>query len=253
MDFPANSVVVFEENRTRGELYSLWLDEYDVDVAATKREADTVLDGAVVVAVLNQGFADGAASKLLEIVRARAPLCRVVATRERSDPFPDLNVDHQLVKPVFEEELVDLVETLLCRANYHLALSRYYQTNVDLSAFEIHDGDHPPDRTQYDELQQRASKLQKFIARLTKQMEQEDIRAVKRDILLERDIEETDSTEKIDSKYRPGKCTNCGQRWDGDADGEPAVTQLGAYVWRCGGCGHVQMAADPSHQHVNRW
>ena len=250
MEFPADNVVVFEENRTRGSLYALWLDDYDVDVAATKREADAALDGTVVVAVLNQEFADGAARKLLEIIRARAPVCRVVETCERSAPFPALGVDHRLVKPVFESELVELVERLLCRSNYHLALSRYYQTNLDLSSFEIHDGEPATEEDEYDQLKQRSSKLQRLIARLAKQMSKEDIRAVKREILLERTIETTESTEKLDSKYRPRSCTNCNVQWDDP--GEPSATQLGAYVWRCGGCGHVQMAADPSHQHVNR-
>lgn len=250
MELPADNVVVFEENRTRGSLYSLWLDEYDVDVAATKREADEVLDGDVVVAVLNQEFADGAAEKLLKIVRSRAPVCRVVATRERSSPFPSLGVDHQLVKPVFEEELIELVEQLLCRANYHLALSKYYQTNLDLSSFEIHDGEPATDEDEYDQLKQRSSKLQRLIAELAKRMNKEDIHAVKREILLERKIETTESTEKLDSKYRPRSCTNCNLQWDDP--GGPSATQLGAYVWRCGGCGHVQMSTDPSHQHVNR-
>lgn len=250
MEFPADNVVVFEENRTRGSLYSLWLDEYDVDVAATKREADEVLDGDVVVAVLNQEFADGAAEKLLKIVRSRAPVCRVVATRERSSPFPSLGVDHQLVKPVFEEELIELVEQLLCRANYHLALSEYYQTNLDLSSFEVHDGEPVGDEEEYNHLKQRSSKLRGLVAGLAEEMSEENIRAVRREILLERSVETTESTEKLDSKYRPQSCSNCNLRWD-DEEG-PSATQLGAYVWRCGGCGHVQMAADPSYQHVNR-
>lgn len=251
MELPADDVVVFEQNRTRGDLYALWLDEYEVEVAATKQEAEAVLDQSVAVAVLNQGFADGDAATLLEIIRSRAPVCRVVATRERSDPFPELSVDHQLVKPVFEEELVDLVETLLCRANYHLALSEYYQTNLDLSSFEITGDDRPEADEEYDELRERSSKLQELVARLAAAMTEEDIREVKREILIERTVETTGSTEKLDSKYRPQSCSNCGGRWN-DGDG-PSATQLGAYVWRCGGCGHVQMAADPSHQHVNRW
>lgn len=253
MKFPASTVAVFEENQMRADLYALWLDEYDVEVAVTKGEADEILDGSVVVAVLNQRFADGEASKLLEIIRARAPLCRVIATRERDDAFPDVNVDHQLVKPVFEEELVEMTERLLRRANYHLALGRYYQTNVDRSAFEIHDGGPATDEDQYDYLQRRANHLQKLIVRLSQEMSKEDVLAVKRDVLFESDIEEAESSEKIDDKYRPNKCSHCGQRWDGAPDGEPKVTQLGAYVWRCVDCRHVQMHADPSHQDIGSY
>ena len=250
MDLPADDVVVFEKNRTRGDLYALWLEEYDVTVAATRQEADAALDRQVVVAVLNQEFAGAETETLLDIVRSRAPLCRVVTTLNRSAAFPPLNADHQLNKPVFEDELVELVERLLCRANYHLALSKYYQTNLDLSSFEIYDGEPATGENGYDQLKQQSSKLQRLIAGLAKQMNKEDIHAVKREILLERTIETTESSEKLDSKYRPRSCTNCNLAWD-DPEG-PSATQLGAYVWRCSGCGHVQMAADPSHQHVNR-
>lgn len=252
MDLPAKNTVVFEENRTRGDLYRLWLDDYDVEVATTKQQADEVLSGSTVVAVLNQGFADGDARKLLKIIRSRAPLCRVIETRDQSATFPELAVDHHLDKPVFEEDLIGLVETLLARANYHFALSLYYQTNVDLSSFEISDESETIADQEYDVLQERATQLQQLIAGLTNEMTKEDIVAVKREILLDRDIEEKETKEKIDSKYRPSGCTNCDQSWKTAPGEQEKVTQLGAYVWRCINCGHIQMAADPSHQHVNR-
>lgn len=258
MHLPASTVAVFEENRMRADLYALWLDEYDVDVALTRGQAGEVLDGRVVVAVLNQRFADGEASKLLEIIQARAPLCRIIATRDRSDTYPDLNVDHHLLKPVFEEELVEMTERLLRRANYHLALGRYYQTNVDLSSFEIHDGGPATDEDEYDYLQRRATHLQNLIVSLSQEMTTEDVQAVKRDVLLDSDVEAAEKSdkkypEKIDNKYRPGKCSNCGQRWDSDPGEEPKATQLGAYVWRCINCSHVQMHGDPSHQDIGSY
>lgn len=254
MDFPADTIAVFEENRTRADLYAMWLDDYDVRVAAKRSRADDILDDEVVVAVLSQGFADGDASQLLEAVRSRAPLCRVLATRERSAAFSDLPVDRYLVKPVFEDELVEGVETLLKRSNYHLALALYYQTTIDLSSFEVVSRESSASEGKYEDLRQRATHLQALIADLISEMSEEDVRTVKRAATFDTDLAEVESAEKLDSKYRPEKCSNCGRSWNSASGPDADVSQLGAYVWRCTGCGHVQMGTDPSHRDVaDKW
>jgi len=253
MELPVATVAVFEESRTRADLYALWLDDCEVRTASTTGEVDGMLDGRVTAAVVSEGFGDGAAESVLDRIRERAPMCRVVATRDRSSPFPALNADQQLVKPVFEDALTDVIETLLCRANYHLALSYYYQTTIDLSTFEITDGDADTRSDGYEDLKQRASRLQGFIAKLTRAMDAEDIEAVKRDVTFAGEFSPEEHAEKVDSKYRPGKCSKCGQSWDRASGGDEHVRKLGAYVWRCVDCGHVQMRADPSHRDVGTY
>jgi hypothetical protein len=235
------TVIVFEENRTRAELYDLWLEEFDVRIAVTKRQADEKLDGNVAVAVLDLDFAD--AKTLVEIIRKRAPVCRVITTRDRSADAPDLDVAKQVVKPVFRDELDELVTRLLRRANYHLALRLYYRATVTLSHAELDTPETDIGDEETRRLQRRVSRLQTLVRALKSEMNQEDLIAVKQSL----DFENPRHHEQAPSRYRPDKCSTCGADWDGTGE-QPPVKRLGAYVWRCTECGHTQMRTGPSRQ-----
>jgi hypothetical protein len=249
MELPTTTVAVFEDNKTRADLYALWLEECEVRSVLTKRQADELVDSAVGVAVIDQEFAGGAAPKVLDLVRSRAPACRVAATRARSSAFPSLGVEHQLVKPVFEEDLVETVEKLLWRANYHLTLGHYYRTTTELAPLEI--GEPDTDEGRYHTLTDRADHLRKVLGAIRQEMTEEDVRAVVRSITVPDDIEQSETVEKVDSKYQPDSCSECRAEWTDAGESGPSVVRLAAHVWRCGNCGHVQMHTDPSHQRVN--
>lgn len=250
IDLPTSNVVVCEQNRTRADLYALWLDEYDVQTALTKREVEEVVDETIAVVVLDQSFGDGAAEEALEYFRSYAPQCRVVSTRERSSAFPRLGLDHNLVRPVFEADLVDIVETLVYRANYQLLLEHYYRTTVALSSYEWQGDEEATGAERYDRLRSRANYIQSLLSKLRPEMSDDDVRAVVSDITVE-DIPGLEGTESVDSKYRPDGCSRCGSDWSGSDD--QSVTQLGAYVWRCTDCGHVQMHTSASHRHIGSY
>lgn len=254
MDHLISTVVVCEENKTRAELYELWLEDYEVRVAVTEREADEAITGTTAVLVIDQAFADGAAEILLERCRARAPVCRVVGMRERSAAFPELSIDHQLVKPIFRAELTEMVEKLAIRANYQLALKLYYQTTVHLSTFEMKTVESRDEHGQYEILEERAERLKSIVLGLQAHLSKEDIIDIRHAISFEKGRPEPKSREKIGSKYRPDKCSRCGTDWERTtrAD-ETEVRKLGAYVWQCGNCGHVQMGTDPSHQNIGSY
>jgi len=248
MDLPTSSVVVFEDNKTRAELYALWLAECDVELCLTKQQTGEALDEQTAVAILDEEFGDGAAETLLEIIRDVAPACRVVATRSRSSAFPSLGVDNQFVKPVFEEELTDTVRTLLLRSNYQLVLQSYYRASTRLAAYETAGG--AESESEQEQLQRQTRRLKKLLNTLRTELTSEDVTAVFENITID-DFETTDEATKVDSKYRPENCANCDVEWDASASQDTQFTRLGAYVWRCTSCGYVQMHVDPSHQHVN--
>lgn len=253
MDHLITKVVVCERNRTRAELYALWLEPVEVHVALTAEDAAEQFDEATAVAVLDQEFAGEKSRELLSLLRSKSPLCRPIETRDRSSPFPTLSLDHQLVKPVFRDELTELVETLVTRANYHLVLRLYYQTTAPLLAVQ-----HTADRSeaeaaQRERLESRAERLKAVIGSYQTAMDDADIKAVK-DAVNYTPVREAQANEaEFSSKYRPQKCSSCGRSWDGSDDSGTRVTRLGAYVWRCGNCGHVQMRPDPSHQDVGKY
>ena len=254
MDHLLKHVVICEANRTRAELYALWLDPTDVEVALTAREAADSFDEGTAVVVLDQGFAGEQTRQLLSLLRSESPLCRVIETRERSAPFPELGLDHHLVKPVFEAELTDLVGTLVLRANYHLLLRLYYQTTAPLLSLQHLADPSETERERQDRLEQRADRLKGMIRAYQAEMTEADVAAVKDavDYTPVRKVQKSDAD--LGSKYRPDKCSRCREPWEGASDGGGTkVTKLGAYVWRCGNCGHVQMRADPSHQDVGKY
>lgn len=166
--------------------------------------------------------------------------------RDRDAGFPDLPADQDLVKPVFEE-LQELAQRLIFRANYHYALRLYYQTTSNLVYQEVNDsGD--GDEELCERLVERAERLRELIGQLSATMDDEDVRAVRDAVSFEGEFEQSDSSEKTDSKYRPDRCSHCRTDWEGDT-----VDQLGANIWRCRSCGHVQTQTDPSHRGIGSY
>jgi Zn ribbon nucleic-acid-binding protein len=81
-------------------------------------------------------------------------------------------------------------------------------------------------------------------------MSDADVRAVAAKIAVA-DVVAVDTERSIESKYRPDECARCGQDWSETIGGRESAAKLGAYVWRCVNCGHVDMRADPNHRHVS--
>lgn len=250
MDHLITGVVVCEQNQTRAELYALWLTPADVTVALTAADAVEACDESTAVTILDQRFAGDRTRDLLGKLRSAAPLARIVETRDRSSAFPSLGLDHDLVKPVFEEELKEMVETLVMRANYHLVLRLYYQTTAPLLGLQHRANPTESEVDHRERLEERADRLKQVIGAYQRELSEEDIAAVKDAVSYTPVRKARDSDSDIGSKYRPDKCSRCREPWNSSGT---RVTRLGAYVWRCGNCGHVQMRADPSHQDVGKY
>ncbi|WP_152422931.1 response regulator receiver protein [Halorubrum kocurii] len=251
MELPASGVVVCESNRTRADLYELWLDDREVRRALTRSQFVEAFDAGIAVVVVEHSFGDGGAEPVLERVGAEAPHCRVAGIRDRSTATPEPRYDREIERPVFEAELADSVESLFNRANYHLLLDLYYRTTVVISAYEWRaDGD-PSDDERYGRLRDRADRIQDYLNELRPRMSDEDVRAVARGITIADVADAADGEASIESKYRPDACSRCGQDWSEPIDGGDSAARLAAYVWRCVNCGHVDMRADPNHRHVS--
>lgn len=262
MELLNDTVTIFKENQTRAELYKLWLDEFDVRIALTKAEAADVLDGTTAVAVLGREFGDGDAPKLLEVLRTRTPHCRVAVTRGRSGGFPGIDPEYHLVTPVFEDELRETVARLIGQVNYRLALVEYYRTAGELASVEFV-SDHSEARDSIGELQndraaelkQRVGRLKHLLSDYRERLDSDDIGAVMQSISFDSADGEPSPEPKSSSKYCPEKCSNCGRNWDVSQSSREAkgFSQLGAFVLRCVGCGHVHMQSDPSHQRIGSY
>lgn len=256
MTLPASAVIVCESNRTRADLYALWLDDHEVRRALTRSQAVDAFDDAIAVVVFDHSFGDDEAESFLERVTSQAPHARVLGIRERSNPAPRSEYDRELERPVFEADLADSVETLFRRGNYHLLLRQYYRTTVAISTREWQDGDDGDgeggdgDDERYDRLRDRAERLQAHLNQLQSRLSSEDIRAVTSEIAA---VDAADTDGSTERKYRPDECAQCGQDWSEPVDGGDPVSQLGAYVWRCANCGQVDMRADPNYRRANSY
>ncbi|RLM72226.1 response regulator receiver protein [Halorubrum sp. Atlit-8R] len=251
MELPVSTVVVCETNRTRADLYGLWLDGYDARLALTNAQFDEAFDVGVAVLVLDDSFGGGDPGPVLDRVESAAPHCRVLGVRDRDEPEPEPRRYHQAIeRPVFEGDLVERVETLSHRANYHLLLDKYYRTTVLLSVYEWRaDGD-PTDEERYERLLDRAQRLREYLKGIRPRMRDEDVRAVAESIAVP-EVGDGDTEARVETKYRPDECARCGRDWTASGGDGDAAEKLGAYVWRCGDCGHVDMRADPSHRRVS--
>lgn len=249
-ELPVSTVVVCEANKTRADLFGLWLDEYEVRRALTTAQFDEAVDAGVAVLVLVDSFGDGDAASVRERARSAASHCRVLGIRQQPSDSPGSGYDRELERPVFEDDLIASVETLSYRANYHLLLDMYYRTTALLSTYEWRADDDPDDEDRYERLIDRADRLQEYLNGLRPRMSDADIRAVAESFAAP-DVAEDDAEPSPESKYRPDACAQCGQDWNESVDGGDAAAKLGAYVWRCRNCGHVDMRADPNHRHVS--
>gem|GEM_PF-1652517 len=250
VELPASAVVVCEMNRTRADLYELWLGDREVRRALTRTQFVEAFDAGIAVLVLDDSFGGGETGPILERVASAAPHCRVLGIRERSNTAPESAYDRELERPVFEGDLTDSVEALFHRANYHLLLDQYYRTTVLVSAYEWRADGEPADNERYERLRDRAERLQDYLNGLRPRMSDEDVRVVAEEMSFS-DTAAVDAEKSIVSKYRPDECARCGQDWNKPIDGGESAAKLGAYVWRCVNCGHVDMRADPNHRRVS--
>lgn len=260
MDLLTDTITIFKQSRTRAELYRLWLDEFDVRIALTKAEAAEVIDGGTAVAIVGSEFGDGDAAKLVDVLRARTPACRIAVTRDRSEGFPEVDPEYHLVTPVFEEELREVVAHLLGQVNYRIALVEYYRATGELASLEFaaerdttDKVDGGPDAERAAELERRIERLKRLLAEYRAALDRQDIAAVMESISFRSPAVDADEEPQSSSKYHPDHCSKCGRNWDVSKSTREAAgfTQLGAYVWRCADCGHVHMQPDPSHQRVS--
>jgi rubrerythrin len=247
MELLTTKVVIVEDNRTRADLYTLWLEDCEVTVALTERQVESAFEDTLALAMVDHDFADGAASGVLAMLRERMPACQILGMRDRADGFPDLPTDQHLVKPVFEKELQELAERLIYRANYHYALRLYYQTTSNLIYHEVNDGGNR-DEKRCERLRGRVERLRELIRTLKSVLDEDDVQAVRKALTFETESEGRDARETTKSKYRPDRCSRCRTDWDREN-----VVQLGANIWRCRSCGHVQMKTDPSHRGIGSY
>ncbi len=250
MEPPTVTAAIIEDNATRAELYGHWLDHMEVRVAVTKRQVVEEIDDDVTVAILAEEFADGAAEKVLDLIRARTRYCQVLTTSEaREQVAPGLDVTNHFPKPIFKDELRERVERLARQTVYAELLATYYRSTAQLTALRKSENPSEDAGERVDRLDSRVDDLRPMLAGIRAELDQDDVAAVGDLLTREREVDDEPAQQ---SKYMPEKCYNCGQAWSvsGGSGRDTGVVRLGSHVWRCTNCGHIQLGGASGNPHL---
>ena len=186
MTSDVTTVLVAEDDTETAELYTSWLDEYDVRVAADGAAALDLLSPAVDVVLLDRRMPGIAGETVLERINDGAFDCRVAVV---SAVDPDFDVvatgfDSYLQKPVTSEELRSCVDRLLRRSAYSRDLQRYYALAEQRASLEEAKSSreldsHPVYRDVLDELADLEARLDCYV----EGFDHDDVRVALRDAL----------------------------------------------------------------------
>lgn len=123
------TILVVDDEEDVADLFQIWLAEsYDVRTAYDGEEALDVLDEDVDVVLLDRRMPGLAGDTVLEELRERGLDCRVVMVTAVKPDFDviEMAFDDYLVKPVSKDDLYEVVEGVLKRAEYDRQLQDFF-------------------------------------------------------------------------------------------------------------------------------
>lgn len=223
-------VLIVEDERGLADLYTAFLeDRYTVRTAYTGEQALGMLDDAVDVALLDRRLENWSGDQLLGVIQDRKIDCQVAMVTAVAPDFDiaALAIDEYLTKSVSREDLLEIVEELLLRAESDITqqellalISRRITLENEKSPTELEASD--------------------------------EYRKLKRRIDISTDQLNLDPEAVGLSKHRPEACPHCGLRWDLSVGETIGFLKLGAHVWKCTQCGSIEKVPDPSGRRVTR-
>lgn len=223
-------VLIVEDERGLADLYSAFLEDiYTVRTAYTGEQALELLDETIDVVLLDRRLKEWSGDQLLGVIQDRNLDCKIAMVTAVIPDFDiaELAIDEYLTKSVTREDLRDLVAELLLRAETDIThqellalISRKIALENEKSTADLSASD----------------EYAKLTHRIDIATDELNIRP-----------EETGT-----NKHRPDSCQQCDLRWDLSVGDTIGFLKLGAYVWKCTGCGSVTKIPDPSNRRVTR-
>ncbi|MDF9746627.1 MULTISPECIES: HalX domain-containing protein [Natrinema] len=123
------SVLIVEDEPDLANLYAAWLDdECDVETAYDGNEALDAIDETIDVVLLDRRMPGLSGDTVLDTIRDRALDCRVAMVTAVEPDFDiiEMGFDDYLVKPVSNDELVEIIDQLLLRGTYDEQLQEFF-------------------------------------------------------------------------------------------------------------------------------
>jgi len=133
------TVLVVDDEEAYVEAFARWLDgDYDVRTATNGEDAFQQLDEAVDVILLDRRMPGLSGDEVLSEVRARDIDCQVamVTAVEPGFDIVEMGFDDYVIKPVSQEDLTTLVESLLRRATFDEQFRECFALASKIAALE---------------------------------------------------------------------------------------------------------------------
>ncbi|GAA0300549.1 HalX domain-containing protein [Halarchaeum salinum] len=148
------TVLAVDDDQDLADTYAIWLrDDYDVRTAYNGDSALETIDDSVDVVLLDRRMPDMSGGEVLESIREAGYDVRVsmLTAVEPDVDIVDMGFDEYLVKPVTREDVVDVVERLLARADYDDDVQEYFAVAEKVATLEAELS--PDERSESDEYQ----------------------------------------------------------------------------------------------------
>lgn len=180
------SVLVVDDDEALTDVYAAWLsNRYEVQTATTGESALNNLNEGVDVVLLDRRMPGLSGEEVLDEIRAAQYDCRVAmvtGVRPSTDVI-ELGFDEYLIKPVDQDELQDVVDTLLDRSTYDDHLQELYALTSKRALLESEaaDGEVELGET-YDQLIDRIQELRERVDETMTDFGFDDFRVAFRDI-----------------------------------------------------------------------
>lgn len=133
------TVLAVDDDEDLADTYAIWLrDDYDVRTAYNGESALETIDGDVDVVLLDRRMPDMSGGDVLERIRDAGHDVRVsmLTAVEPDVDIVDMGFDEYLVKPVTREDVIDVVERLLARADYDDDVQEYFAVSEKVATLE---------------------------------------------------------------------------------------------------------------------
>jgi DNA-binding response OmpR family regulator len=178
----STTVLVVDDEQELADMYSTWLaQEHDVRTAYSGEQAVDLFDDGVDIALLDRRIPDMSGDEVLEHIRSTGSDCPVAMITAVEPDFDvlDMGFDDYLVKPVFEDDLSEVVERLLRRSDYDDHVQEYFSLASKKAVLETHKSDAELESSEdYAELTDDLSALKDDLDTAADEMAPEDFDAM---------------------------------------------------------------------------
>ncbi len=176
------TVLVVDDEPNVAEAYSMWLsDDYDILTATGGREALARADEDVDVVLLDRRMPNLSGDEVLKEIRDKELPCQVAMVTAVDPDFDivQMDFDAYVTKPVTQEDLEEVVETLLSVETYEQRLQERFSLAMTRASLEIEKTQHELSKSeQYEDLVAQIDQLDEEIDQMGKDLDEDVIESV---------------------------------------------------------------------------